>query len=113
MTADLHSARALSAYRLCFRSAVATTALTVVSFALALTAVPNRVPYPFASHVIAEQWPGDYLWMYPAMVLMVVFVALTAAIHGYAPPARKIFSLVGLVSRAWPLPSCSSTTTSR
>jgi hypothetical protein len=77
-------------------SALATTALTVVSFGLAITAVPHRVPYPFTSHVIAEQWPGDYLWMYPAMVLMVVFVALVAAVHACAPPARKIYSLVGL-----------------
>jgi len=92
----LEAARARTAYRFGYWSALATTALTVVSFALALTAVPDRVPYPFTSHVIAEQWPGDYLWMYPAMVLMVVFVALTAAIHGYAPPARKIYSLVGL-----------------
>ena len=30
------------------------------------------------------------------MVLMVAFVALVAAIHGYAPPGRKIYSLVGL-----------------
>ena len=90
------SARDGTTYRFGYWSALATTALTVVSFALALTAVPDRVPYPFTSHVIAEQWPSDYLWMYPAMVLMVAFVALVAAVHAYAPPARKIYSLVGL-----------------
>jgi hypothetical protein len=92
----LPTARDGATYRFGYWSALATTALTVVSFALAITAVPDRVPYPFTGHVIAEQWPGDYLWMYPAMVLMLVFVALVAAIHGYAPPARKIYSLVGL-----------------
>jgi hypothetical protein len=92
----LAGARDGATCRFGYWSALATTVLTVVSFALALTAVPDRVPYPFTSHVITEQWPGDYLWMYPAMVLMVVFVALVAAIHGYAPPARKIYSLVGL-----------------
>ena len=92
----LDATRAGATVRFGYWSALATAALTVVSFALAITAVPDRVPYPFTSHVIAEQWPGDYLWMYPAMVLMVVFVALSAAIHGYAPPSRKIYSLVGL-----------------
>jgi len=94
--AALETARDGATYRFGYWSAVATTALTVVSFALALTALPNSVPYPFAGPVISEQWPGDYLWMYPAMVLMVVFVGLVATIHGYAPPARKIYSLVGL-----------------
>ncbi len=46
--------------------------------------------------MIAEQWPGDYLWMYPAMVLMLFFVALVAAIHVCAPPARRVFSLIAL-----------------
>jgi len=92
----LEAAGTRTIYRFGYWSALATTALTVVSFALALTAVPDRVPYPYSSHVIAEQWPGDYLWMYPAMVLMVVFVALVAAIHACAPPARRIYSLVGL-----------------
>lgn len=92
----LEDAGVRATHRFGFWSAVATTALAVISFAFALTAVPDRVPYPFTSRIIVEQWPGDYLWMYPAMVLMVVFVALVAAIHGYAPPTRKIFSLVGL-----------------
>jgi hypothetical protein len=90
------SASAAATYRFGFWAALATTALTVVSFALAVTAPPNDVPYPFTSEAIADQWPGDYLWMYPAMLLMVVFVALVAAIHRYAPPARKMWSLLGL-----------------
>ena len=46
--------------------------------------------------MIAAQWPGDYLWMYPAMVLMLLFVALVAAVHECAPPARRVFSLLAL-----------------
>ena len=79
-----------------FWIAIVTVAVTVVTFALALTALPNDVPYPFTSPIIAEQWPMDYLWMYPAMVLMLLFVAFVAAVHRYAPPARKTYSLVGL-----------------
>jgi hypothetical protein len=79
-----------------FVIAVLVASLTTITFALAMTALPNKVPYPFTTPVIEEQWPGDYLWMYPAMVLMLLFVALVAAVHVWAPPATKRFSLVGL-----------------
>jgi hypothetical protein len=59
-------------------------------------ALPDKVSYPFTDPVIAAQWPGDYLWMYPAMLLMLLFVALVAAVHVCAPPARRAFSLLGL-----------------
>ncbi len=76
--------------------ALTTSGLALGTFALAMTALPNDVPYPFTSDVIAAQWPGDYLWMYPAMLLMLLFIAFIASVHEYAPPTRKIFSLLGL-----------------
>jgi|SRR5680860_38562 len=96
VNASVDTPRAKAVYRFGFWMATATAAVTVVTFALALTALPNSVPYPFTNHIIAEQWPMDYLWMYPAMVLMLLFVALLAVIHEYAPPARKIYSLLAL-----------------
>ena len=86
----------VEASRFGFWMAVLVGGVTVVTFALAMTALPNRVPYPFTAPEIAAQWPGDYLWMYPAMLLMLLFVALVAAIHACAPPAKRVFSLVGL-----------------
>jgi hypothetical protein len=83
-------------YRFGFVIAVLGAVVTAATFALALTALPDKVPYPFTDPVIAAQWPGDYLWMYPAMLLMLLFVALVAAVHTWAPPARSVFSLVGL-----------------
>lgn len=77
-------------------AAVTTSVLTVITFALALMALPDKEPYPFATATIAAQWPGDYLWMVPAMLLMLSFVALIAAVHEHAPPHRRIFSLVAL-----------------
>lgn len=77
-------------------AAWATTALTIVSFGLALTALPDEVPYPFATDRIAEQWPGDYWWMYAAMLLMAAFVAMVAAVHRYARPDRQLYSLLGV-----------------
>src|SRR5215207_2961810 len=79
------AARAQATYRFGFWIALVTSVLTVITFALALTAIPNDVPYPFTSDVIVEQWPGDYLWMY-----------LVASVHEYALPARKVYSLLGL-----------------
>lgn len=76
--------------------ALTMSGLTLGTWALAMTALPNDVPYPFTADVIAAQWPGDYLWMYPAMVLMLLFIAFVASVHEYAPPTRKIFSLLGL-----------------
>jgi len=95
-TASLDEARVAPAGRFGSRVALVVTGLTVVTFALALTALPDKVPYPFTDAVIAEQWPGDYLWMYPAMGLMVLFVALVAAVHEWAPADRKVWSLLAL-----------------
>ena len=79
-----------------FWIAAATATMTVLTFGLALTALPDRVPYPFTEDRIAAQWPGDYYWMFPAMALMVLFVALVAALHECAPQTRKVFSLLAL-----------------
>lgn len=79
-----------------FWIAAATAFMTVLTFALALTALPDKVPYPFTEQLISDQWPGDYFWLYPAMVLMLLFVALVAAIHQYAADMRKTYSLLAL-----------------
>lgn len=76
--------------------ALTLTGVTILTFALALLAVPNDTPYPFTNDVIADQWPRDYLWMYPAMLLMLLFIALVAAVHDYAPATRRIFSSFAL-----------------
>ena len=34
--------------------------------------------------------------MYPAMLLVLLYVALVASIHELRPPARQIYSLLGL-----------------
>lgn len=93
---DADATPPIATHRFGFIVALCTAGLTVVTFALALTALPNDVPYPFTGDVIAEQWPGDYLWMPPAMLLMLMFLAFVATLHRYASPARDIFSLLAL-----------------
>jgi len=93
-----------SAARLGFWLAVVTPILTIVTFGFAITAFPNSgrgcqtdcATYPFAGEIVASQFPGDYMWMLPAMALMLLFVALIAAVHQFAPASRRVFSLVGL-----------------
>ena len=85
-----------AAARFGFWTAITTAVLTIITFALAITALPNKVEYPFTSEEIIAQWPGDYYWMFPAMVLMVLFVALTAAVHELAGADRAVFSRLAL-----------------
>ena len=91
-----HDRTASSVSRFGFWIAAATALMTILAFGLALTALPDRVPYPFAEQHISDQWPGDYYWLFPAMVLMLLFVALVAALHLYAPGKRKTYSLLAL-----------------
>ena len=84
------------ALRFGFLVALAMSGLTVATFALAFMAGSDDSPYPFTSDVIAGNWPREYLWMFPAMLLMLLFVAFVASVHEYAPATRKIFSLLGL-----------------
>jgi len=45
---------------------------------------------------VASFVPGDYLWLYPGILLALIFVVLMACIHSYASNDRKVFSQTGL-----------------
>jgi hypothetical protein len=85
-----------------FYAAILTALLTVFSFAIAFATPPLSGPfctggcftYPYSD--IASRFPRDYYWMYPAMVLNVVYYVLMVAIHYFAPIEKKIFSHIGL-----------------
>jgi hypothetical protein len=89
--------------RLGFWAAALTAALTAISFAIAVTTLPVSGPsctadcvgYPYRE--VAALVPHDYIWMYPATVLMVVFVVLLACIHQSMPENRRLYSLLALV----------------
>lgn len=83
-----------------FWIAIFTSLLTIISFALALTALPKSgayclescIDYPYLD--IAAFYPGDYYWMVPASVLMLFFVMLVSSIYHYAPNDKKLFSQI-------------------
>ena len=85
-----------------FYSAILTALLTVFSFVIAYLTPPLSGPfcasgcftYPYSD--IASRFPRDYYWMYPAMVLNVVYYILMVAIHYFAPLEKKIFSHIGM-----------------
>jgi hypothetical protein len=105
MTANDHltdSASPAAANRVGFYAAVLTALITLVTFGLAIIAVPKSgancvagcFAYPYLDTV--AQFPHDYLWMPPATVLLLVYVALMASIHSSAAASQKIFSQIGL-----------------
>ncbi len=85
-----------------FYVSLLTVVLTVVTFAIGLSTPPLSGPscadscfeYPYLD--IASRFPRDYLWMYPAMVLTLIYVVLMACIHSYASADKKIWGQIGL-----------------
>jgi hypothetical protein len=85
-----------------FYSALITALLTVGTFVIAFLTPPLSGPlcaggcftYPYSD--VASRFPRDYYWMYPAMVLNVVYYILMVAIHYFAPIEKKIFSHIGV-----------------
>lgn len=88
--------------RLGYHVALATTALTAVTFAIAILTPPlsgpmcagNCFAYPYLD--IASRFPRDYVWMYFAIGQAAVYLILMACVHEYAAPIRKPWSLAGL-----------------
>jgi len=91
-----------TALRVGLYSAILTAFTTAVTFGLAITAVPNAgagcrvdcVKYPYLDTL--SEFPGDYLWMPPAMILVVLYVVLVSSIHAQATPRKKVYSQMGL-----------------
>ncbi|MEW6182500.1 MAG: hypothetical protein AB1500_04885 [Bacillota bacterium] len=91
-----------SAGKLGYYVAVLTSAVTFVTFFIAILTPPVTGPYaaepsfgyPFTD--VVARFPRDYIWMYPAMLMLLLFVALTACVHHHAPKEKKVFSQIGL-----------------
>jgi hypothetical protein len=91
------------ARRLGFWTALLTAAVTALAFGLAVTTLPVSGPfctgrcvaYPY--HDVAALVPHDYIWMYPALLLLGLFVMLMACLHQAAAEGRRLYSLIGLL----------------
>jgi prepilin signal peptidase PulO-like enzyme (type II secretory pathway) len=77
--------------------------ITLVTFGLAMMAVPpsgpfceeNCMEYPYLDSL--GQYPRDYIWMYLALVQVVVFLVFMSIIHLSTKQERKVFSLPALL----------------
>src|SRR5215216_3744052 len=93
---------AATSNRVGFYSAILTVVSTIITFSLAITAIPNSgagcrencFEYPYVNTL--SEFPRDYLWMPFAMLLVVVYVVLMVSIHTYAAQHKKIYSQIGL-----------------
>ena len=85
-----------------FYAAILTAVVTLVTFALALTAIPisgancpgDCIDYPYLDTV--AQFPRDYRWMLPAIVLIFVYVILMICIQGYASRRKQVYGQIGV-----------------
>lgn len=55
----------------------------------------NCLQYPF--HDIASRFPRDYYWMYPAILLYLVYITCLSILHYSTPPRQKFISHAALL----------------
>lgn len=85
-----------------FYTSILLTIIAVVTFAIAVGTPPISGPYSLGAPTqypfldIISRFPRDYIWMYPAILLTIIFVVFIVCIHHYAASDKKIFSQIGL-----------------
>ena len=90
----------VSASRLGLWVAPATAVVGVCSLLLAVTTPPRSGPYcsdgciayPYTD--AAAYVPRDYLWMYPEVLLTLLFMVLAACLTQWVPPERKLHAAI-------------------
>lgn len=81
-----------------FYSAILTPIVTLITFVIAFLTEPLSGPwcqsscfsYPYLD--TASRYPSDFIWMYPAMLLLLVYLVLMASIHHSSSSEKKIYS---------------------
>ena len=84
-------------------SAIATTLLTLITFILAMTAIPisgancpaNCVDFPYLDTL--AQYPKDFYWMFAAMLWILAFLVFEISLHYLAPKHLRIISHIALI----------------
>jgi hypothetical protein len=91
-----------SAVGLGFRASLVLAILAATAFGLGITTPPRSGPYctgtciayPFTD--AARFVPRDYLWVVPSILLIPVFVVVSACIHSLVAAGKRHLSLIGL-----------------
>ena len=74
--------------------------ITLVTFGMAIIAVPisgefclkDCIEYPYNDSLL--HYPKDFLWMYPAMLLVILYIVYMVCIHAISTQNKKIFSRI-------------------
>ena len=89
--------------RIGFWAAILTAALAAVSFGVAVTTPPRTGPFaapgsaiPFPYSAAAKFVPRDFLWMYPALLMMLAFLVLAVCVREHGVADRKVVGTIGL-----------------
>ena len=89
--------------RIGFWAAILTAALAAVSFGVAVTTPPRTGPFaapgsaiPFPYSAAAQFVPRDFLWMYPALLMMLAFLVLAVCVREHGVADRRVVGTIGL-----------------
>jgi hypothetical protein len=82
---------------------LATGLLTLITFGIAIFTPPitgffcqgDCIDYPYYNEIVSR-FPRDYIWMFPAIGMMLLYIALYIGIHQQAPTEKRFFSLVAV-----------------
>jgi hypothetical protein len=91
-----------SLYKYGYYSSLFLSIITIVTFTIAIFTPPisgifclgDCIEYPYLD--IASRYPRDYFWMFPALIMMILFMAFMTSIHQYTAKEKKVYSLTGL-----------------
>jgi hypothetical protein len=86
--------------KLGYFSSIFLTVITIVTFGLAMTAIPNSgafcpgdcFEYPYLNTL--SEYPNDYLWMFSACILMITFMVYVVSIHSSVPEKHRIYTRI-------------------
>ncbi|NOZ46652.1 MAG: hypothetical protein GXO79_07690 [Chlorobi bacterium] len=92
----------INVYKIGYYSSIFLTIITIITFGLAMTAIPNSgafcpgdcLEYPYLDTL--TEFPQDYLWMFPAIILMITFIIFVISVHSFASEKNKLFSRISL-----------------
>jgi hypothetical protein len=84
-------------------TSILTAIVTAVSMGIGITTparsgpfctLENCITYPYTE--AAQFVPRDYLWMYPSLLMALLFVVLIVILRHYASPDKQVFSTIAL-----------------
>ena len=89
--------------RMLFWSALTTSALALIAFAVAATTPPRTGPFAAPASLLAYPYaaadrfvPGDFIWMYPALLMVLAYLFLSVCLRERASVRVRTWATFGL-----------------